>query len=328
MNNKIHLDLGERSYDILFAALNSTETIAEFAKLPQKNVLLTADSNTAYYLDTAVNALQQSGKIVHTWVFPAGEASKTIDNAMKLCAKASELGMGRNSLFAALGGGVTGDLTGFAAAIFMRGVPFIQLPTSLLAMVDSSVGGKTAVDTVAGKNLVGAFHQPKLVVIDCNMLDTLPEREFGSGMAEIIKTGMIMDENLLSLLETSSGNILQEKELLLKAIKRSCEIKAQVVMADEKESGDSGRIFLNYGHTFGHALEHLSNFQLTHGEAVSIGMDIAAYTAVQNGLTARSTLDRQYALLKRFHINPDLFSDRPIEKQTGKVVEMMKGDKK
>ncbi len=328
MNNKIHLDLGERSYDILFAALNSTETIAEFAKLPQKNVLLTADFNTAVYLDLAVTALQQSGKTVNTWIFPAGEASKTIDNAMKLCARASELGMGRNSLFAALGGGVTGDLTGFAAAIFMRGVPFIQLPTSLLAMVDSSVGGKTAVDTVAGKNLVGAFHQPKLVVIDCNMLETLPEREFGSGMAEIIKTGMIMDENLLSMLETSSGNILQEKSLLLQAIKRSCEIKAAVVMADEKESGDSGRIFLNYGHTFGHALEHLSNFQLTHGEAVSIGMDIAAFTAVKNALTPKSTLERQYALLKRFHIAPDSFADRPIEKQTGKVVEIMKGDKK
>ena len=327
-NNRIHLDLGERSYDILFAALNSQQTVAEFAKLPQKNVLLTADSNTACYIDIAAEALQQSGKTVHTWIFPAGEASKTIDNAMKLCARASELGLGRNALFAALGGGVTGDLTGFAAAIFMRGVPFIQLPTSLLAMVDSSVGGKTAVDTVAGKNLVGAFHQPSLVVIDCNMLDTLPERELGSGMAEIIKTGMIMDDKLLALLEKSSGNILQEKSLLLQVVKRSCEIKAAVVMADEKESGDSGRIFLNYGHTFGHALEHLSHFQLTHGEAVSIGMDIAAYTAVKNNLTDMSTLEKQYALLKLFNIAPDSFADRPIEKQTLKIVEMMKGDKK
>ena len=190
---KVTVELGERSYDILFDSIESSAVIAAFAALPQKNVLVAADSNTAQYLERLSASLAAAGKTVYSWIFPAGEASKNIDNAMKLCAYAAELKLGRNALFAALGGGVTGDLTGFAASIYMRGVDFIQIPTSLLAMVDSSVGGKTAVDTPDGKNLIGAFHQPKLVVIDCSLLKTLAPREISGGMAEIIKTAMILD---------------------------------------------------------------------------------------------------------------------------------------
>lgn len=325
---KVRVDLGDRSYEILFTPLQSDAAVGAFSALPQKNILLTADSNTAAYLPLAAGALEKAGKQVNTFVFPAGESSKTIETAMQLCARASELGMGRNSLFAALGGGVTGDLTGFAASIFMRGVPFIQLPTSLLAMVDSSVGGKTAVDTAAGKNLVGAFHQPSLVVIDCDMLKTLPAREWGSGTAEIVKTAMIKDAGFAEKLLASPVPLCDDPALLQYAVKRSCEIKAAVVSADEKESGDSGRIFLNYGHTFGHALEHLSHFQLTHGEAVAIGMDMAAFAAVEMGLCGKELLDYQHRLLSHAGIAPESFADRPLEKQTGRIVEVMKGDKK
>ena len=299
---KVTVELGERSYDIIFDSIAGSNVIAAFAALPQKNVLIAADSNTSQYLDQLSGALQAAGKTVYSWVFPAGEASKNIDNAMKLCAYAAELKLGRNALFAALGGGVTGDLTGFAASVYMRGVDFIQIPTSLLAMVDSSVGGKTAVDTAHGKNLVGAFHQPKLVVIDCSLLKTLAPREIACGMAEIVKTAMILDRDFADKLqEHSFDEIINDLQKVQFAVKRSCEIKAAVVAADEKESSDSGRVFLNYGHTFGHALEHLSSFALAHGEAVAVGMDIAVFIAQELGLCRQGVMEFQHQLLKKCH---------------------------
>ena len=326
MNNseKVTVALGERSYDIIFASIDSGAVVAAFEALPQKNVLVAADSNTAQYLDKLTASLQAAGKNVYSWVFPAGEASKNIDNAMKLCAYAAELKLGRNALFAALGGGVTGDLTGFAASVYMRGVDFIQIPTSLLAMVDSSVGGKTAVDTPHGKNLVGAFHQPKLVVIDCSLLKTLAPREIGSGMAEIVKTAMILDRDFAEKLQTLSfEQIVKDLQKLQFAVKRSCEIKAAVVSADEKERGDSGRVFLNYGHTFGHALEHLSLFALAHGEAVAIGMDIAVFIAENLGLCKADVMDFQHSLLERFNIAPESFSASAVKKDTAKIIALM-----
>ncbi|MBE6376083.1 MAG: 3-dehydroquinate synthase [Lentisphaerae bacterium] len=324
----VRVELGSRSYNIVFDRVDSVLVTGEFAALPQKNVLVVADSNTASYLPVVRKALEKSGKTVYDWVFPAGESSKNIDNAMKLCGYASKLQLGRNALFAALGGGVTGDLTGFAASMYMRGVDFIQIPTSLLAMVDSSVGGKTAVDTPHGKNLVGAFHQPKLVVIDCGMLRTLPEREISSGMAEIVKTAMIRDADFAENLLRFSGNIAENPELLLPAVFRSCQIKAAVVSADEKESGDSGRVFLNYGHTFGHALEHLSCFRLAHGEAVAIGMDIAVFAAVKLGLCVPGLTVYQHRLLENFGIAPENFPASAVKQDTEKIIELMKGDKK
>ena len=328
--DKVRVELADRGYDILFTDLNGEAAAAAFAALPRKRVLIVADGNTARFLPEATAALERGGKQTAHFVFPAGERSKNIDTAMAICARASELGMGRrDTLFAALGGGVVGDLTGFAAAIFMRGVPFIQLPTSLLAMVDSSVGGKTAVDTAFGKNLVGAFHQPQLVVVDCGMLASLPERELGCGLAEIVKTAMIKDAALAErLLHADAAAIRRDPAQLKFAIRRSCEIKAAVVAADERESGDAGRIFLNYGHTFGHALEHLSRFQLSHGEAVAVGMDMAAFAAVKMGLCASEVLEYQHRMLEHFGIAPEQLADRPLDRRTDRIVALMKGDKK
>ena len=326
---KVTVALGERSYDIVFDPIESSDVINAFAALPQKNVLIVADSNTAQYLDRVSASLKAAGKTVYSWVFPAGENSKNIDNAMKLCAYAAELKLGRSALFAALGGGVTGDLTGFAASVYMRGVDFIQIPTSLLAMVDSSVGGKTAVDTPHGKNLVGAFHQPKLVVIDCSLLQTLAPREIASGMAEIVKTGMILDKAFAEELQKHSfAEIIDDLQKVRFAVKRSCEIKAAVVSADEKESGDSGRVFLNYGHTFGHALEHLSSFALAHGEAVAVGMDIAVFIAQELGICKADVMAFQHELLEKYNIAPESFPTSSIKRDTAKIISLMKGDKK
>ncbi len=327
-SGNLRVELGERSYDIIFDAVDSPQTIAAFAALPQKNVLISADSNTAKYLPVLTAALEKSGKTVYSWVFPAGESSKNIDNAMALCGYASSLNLGRNALFAALGGGVTGDLTGFAASIFMRGVDFIQIPTSLLAMVDSSVGGKTAVDTPYGKNLAGAFHQPRLVIIDCDLLQSLPAREFRSGLAEIIKTALILDADFAEKLYSAPGNIADDPQMLRYAVKRSCQIKAMVVSADEKESGDSGRVFLNYGHTFGHAVEHLSNFRLAHGEAVAAGMDMAAFMALKLNLCDEKTMLFQYRLLQKYSIAPEDLPASALRQDTAKIIGLMKGDKK
>ena len=328
-SEKVTVALGERSYDIIFDSLESDSVVSAFAALPQKNVLISADSNTAMYLEKLTGSLQAAGKTVYSWVFPAGESSKNIDNAMKLCAYAAELKLGRNALFAALGGGVTGDLTGFAASIYMRGVDFIQIPTSLLAMVDSSVGGKTAVDTPHGKNLVGAFHQPKLVVIDCSLLKTLAPREIAGGMAEIIKTAMILDGDFAQKLQAFSfDEIMADLSKVRFAVRRSCEIKAAVVSADEKESGDSGRVFLNYGHTFGHALEHLSSFALAHGEAVAVGMDIAVFIAQKLELCDQNVITFQHELLEKYNIAPETFPSSSIKRDTAKIISLMKGDKK
>ncbi len=328
-SEKVTVELGERSYDIIFNSIESNAVVDAFAALPQKNVLIVADSNTARYLDKLTSSLTSAGKTVFHWVFPAGESSKNIDNAMKLCAYAAELKLGRNALFAALGGGVTGDLTGFAASVYMRGVDFIQIPTSLLAMVDSSVGGKTAVDTAHGKNLVGAFHQPKLVIIDCSLLKTLAVREIASGMAEIVKTAMILDRDFAGELQKHSfAEVIEDLQKIRFAVKRSCEIKAAVVSADEKESGDSGRVFLNYGHTFGHALEHLSSFALAHGEAVAIGMDIAVFIAQELGLCRNDVMAFQHQLLEKYNIAPESFPTSAIKRDTAKIIALMKGDKK
>ena len=330
MTDAVRVELGDRSYDILFAGLATPEAAAALAALPEKQVLIVADSHTARFLDAAAATLKKAGKEVFDFVFPAGENSKSIATAMAICARAGELGLGRrDTLFAALGGGVTGDLTGFAAALYMRGVPFIQLPTSLLAMVDSSVGGKTAVDTAAGKNLVGVFHQPKLVLADCGLLADLPEREWRCGLAEIVKTALIRDAVLAEqLLSVDLDAARRDPERVRFAIRRSCEIKAAVVAADEEERGDSGRIFLNYGHTFGHAVEHLSGFRLSHGEAVAVGMDMAAFVAEKLGVCAPETAAVQSRLLAHFHLAPEDFQDRPPERDVERVVAVMKGDKK
>ena len=287
---KLHIDCADGDYDILI----SPDPQSTVWQLPGK-ALLVCDSNVEkLYREEAERRFSPAA----TFVFPAGEEHKTIDTVMALCRRAAELKLDRKCTFIALGGGVTGDLTGFAAAIYLRGVGVMQVPTTLLAMVDSSVGGKTAVDIPEGKNLVGAFHQPCRVVIDPGFLATLPGRELKNGLAEVVKTAVLGDAELFSLLEKSAGRLLEkplDKTLCGEIIRRSCQVKAAIVAADAHEHGC--RAFLNYGHTFGHALELLSNFRLAHGEGVALGMLVAAKLAVRLGICSAETEARQRALL-------------------------------
>jgi len=210
--------------------------------------------------------------------FPAGEASKNITTCLALADKLIELGADRTSALIALGGGVVGDMTGFLASIFMRGIPYIQVPTTLLAQVDSSIGGKTGVDLPAGKNMLGTFYQPKGVFIDLSFLDTLPAEEFKNGLAEIVKYGAIEDPDLLRILETETDAIAhRDPEVMKRLITKSCRIKKGIVEIDEKENGL--RRILNFGHTLGHAVEAESGFAIPHGHGVSIGMTAAARLA-------------------------------------------------
>ncbi len=312
----VHVPLGDRSYDIVIDALESAQSSEKLAALTAgRSVLLVADSNTVKFADRVTKLCAGASK-VHTVHFPAGEASKTFATAAMLCGEAAKAGCDRSSIFIALGGGVTGDLTGFAASIFMRGVDFVQVPTSLLAMVDSSVGGKTGVDLPEGKNLAGTFYQPKLVLIDPDFLNTLPERELVGAMAEIVKYGIIADSKLFGELENFTPAMYG------KLIQRSCEIKAQVVAADEKEQGC--RAWLNYGHTFGHAAELLSDFKFSHGEAVAIGMVMAGRLAVLLNKWSESDNRRQTALLEKLGLPTRLGKGYAVEA----ILDVMSRDKK
>ena len=233
-------------------------------------------------------------------LIPDGETSKNLREAEKLYTRAIEAGLDRKSAVVALGGGVVGDLAGFVAATFMRGIDLIQIPTTLLAQVDSSVGGKTAVNHALGKNLIGAFHQPRAVFIDLNFLKTLPEREIKSGLGEVVKYGVISDEKFFTYLEDNAEKILQcDLKVLAHVVKRSCEIKAEVVSADEKESGL--RRILNFGHTIAHAIEEETGYtKYNHGEAVAVGMIGAALISQKlNYIDAEKVL-RLKNLIERF----------------------------
>ena len=287
---KLHITCTGGDYDILIAP-GSFEAAPE---LPGQKLLVCDSHVAALYREKAERLL----KPVDTVVFPAGEAAKNFDTLISICRRAAALKLDRHCTFVALGGGVTGDLTGFAAAIYLRGVKVLQIPTTLLAMVDSGVGGKTAVDIPEGKNLVGAFHQPCRVVIDPRMLETLPERELENGLAEVVKTAVLGDAPLFELLETNASKLLEKPlpgELYEEIILRCCRVKSAIVAADAHEHG--ARAFLNYGHTFGHGLELLSGFRLAHGEGVAIGMTVAAQLAVQLGLFPADAAARQKKLL-------------------------------
>lgn len=313
---KLHIDCEGGNYDILI----SPDSWSEAAKLPGK-ALLVCDSNVAeLYRERAERRFAP----IDTFVFPAGEEHKTIDTVMALCRRAAALKLDRKCTFLALGGGVTGDLTGFAAAIYLRGVKVLQIPTTLLAMVDSSVGGKTAVDIPEGKNLVGAFHQPCRVVIDPEMLASLPERELRNGLAEAVKTAMLGDAELFELIEKHAGELLEKPlpaALYGEIIRRCCQVKAAIVAADAHEHGC--RAFLNYGHTFGHALELLSGFRIAHGEGVSLGMVVAAKLAVKLGICSAETEERQLALLRALGLPS---SPAPVAPEAWFAA--MRGDKK
>ncbi|NOY82252.1 MAG: 3-dehydroquinate synthase [Kiritimatiellaeota bacterium] len=262
--------------------------------------VITDDTVGPLYLAPLVRVVKEVGaRSCATTAFPAGEASKTLATLGDLCRRAVENGLDRQALFIALGGGVVGDLTGFAAATYMRGVAYIQVPTTLLAMVDSSVGGKTAVDLPEGKNLVGAFHQPELVLAQLNWLRTLPPRQVRCGVAEVIKYGVILDPEFFAYLEASMPELLVlDATVCRQVVLQSCRLKAQVVAQDENESKGIREI-LNFGHTFGHAVEALGGYStVTHGEAVAVGMLMAAGLSERLGLAPEGTAARLEALIR------------------------------
>lgn len=260
-------------------------------------VCVISDSNVfPIYGDTVVESLKSAGYSVFDYVFPAGEGSKTTSTVVGMVEFLAQKELTRGDLVVALGGGVTGDMAGFAASIYLRGIDFVQIPTSLLAQVDSSVGGKTAVDLPQGKNLCGAFHQPILVLIDPDTLSTLTPHFFADGMAEAIKTGCIKSAPLFELIENGDA------EADIEEIIRQCvSIKAGVVERDEKEHGE--RALLNFGHTAGHGIEKLHNFTtISHGEAVGIGMVMITKAGEANGITKPGTSDRIANVLKKYDL--------------------------
>lgn len=267
-----------------------------------KKLCIVADTNTAkYYLQETIDILNNVAKKVTSFVFNAGEQSKNLNTVSGLYETLIYEGFDRGDLLVALGGGVVGDLTGFTAATYLRGISFVQIPTSLLAMCDSSIGGKTGVDLNAYKNMVGAFHQPSAVYMNVASLNSLPKREFYSGFAEIIKHGFIKDRSFLQwLIEHNKELLNMSTDALQSMIYQSCHIKKEVVEKDPKEQGE--RALLNFGHTIGHAVEKLKNFSLLHGECVSIGMVAAATISLNRCYITKEEYTILIETLKAFQL--------------------------
>lgn len=296
---QVPVSLGDRSYTITISPGLIQEVGVRLCALTSPGLVgLVTDRHVArHYLKLAIRQLQREGFTPVPIILPPGEGTKTLATIGKILDVLAKHRFERQSVLVALGGGVIGDLTGFAAAIYQRGMPFVQIPTSLVAQVDSSVGGKTGVDHRLGKNLIGAFHQPRAVWVDPQLLRTLPKREWVAGLAEVIKYGIIADRKFFAYLERTMPALLQlEERVVMRIVKRSCEIKAQVVAEDERES-DRRRI-LNYGHTIGHALESLGGYRsLIHGEAVGIGLVLEAELARFQGYCDEETVRRIRALV-------------------------------
>ena len=321
----IRVGLDDRSYNILLGSDNLSDLSTELTNInfPRKIAIITNDELATLYGKKVHDDLQAGEYDVSLITVPEGEDHKNIQTLEIIYDELIKLGFDRSSGLIALGGGVIGDTVGFAAATFLRGISFVQVPTSLLAQVDSSVGGKTGLNHPLGKNLIGAFYQPKLVLIDINTLQTLDKRELSAGLAEVVKYGVIHDAAFFNWLEKNSQQLLTlDKDCLIHAIKTSCQIKADIVEIDEREG--SIRAILNYGHTFGHAIEALSGYgQWRHGEAVAAGMVVAAQISHQRGLCHQSDIDRIRGLLVKMNLptDPPLFD-------ISSYVEAMKRDKK
>lgn len=310
---KVHL--GDRSYPIYIGTGIISRLGDCMQKLPvgKKVLLITNGTVRNLYGATAEKSLREAGFQVTVAEIEDGEQYKTLATAERLYDQAFAAGLDRKSSMVALGGGVIGDAAGFVAATYLRGIPYIQVPTTLLAQVDSSVGGKVAVNHPQGKNIIGSFYQPACVLADVDLLKTLPLRELQSGLAEVIKYGIIYNEEFFTWLEENIEKLLAGESAALTYVAReSCRIKALVVELDEKEGGL--RAILNYGHTYGHTVEALTGYRhYTHGEGVSMGMVAAARLAVAQGLLNSAALDRIERLLQRaglpLEIPPDLASE-------------------
>lgn len=302
MNNKLTVNYENKpAYDIMFEPdFNKLANALNSLGMKNRRIMIVTESNVEkYYLKQLKNALSLLSNSVHEYIFPAGEASKNLDTVSLCYEKLILAGFDRNDVLVALGGGVVGDLTGFVASTYLRGIRFIQVPTSLLAMVDSSIGGKTGVDFKAYKNMVGAFYQPKLVYMNLNTLLSLPEREYFSGLGEIIKHGLIKNSDYYSWLKNNFEGISNKNyDILKEMILQSCMIKKAVVEADPKEQGE--RALLNYGHTIGHSIEKLMNFTLLHGECVSIGMAAASFISMKRGNLTQEKQEDILAIIKLF----------------------------
>ena len=332
----IEIDLGERSYDIRIAngLIGQTEELLPWVKGDQV-VIVTNEVIAKWYLEPVKASLQ--GKKVETIILPDGEHTKTLETTWEIFDRLLAVPCDRKVTLVALGGGVVGDMTGFVAACYQRGVPFIQIPTTLLSQVDSSVGGKTAVNHPRGKNMIGAFYQPQRVIADTGTLATLNDQEFASGMAEVIKYGLINDPGFFDWLEMNMEDVLSKSpDALAFIIERSCINKARIVEQDEKEGGI--RALLNLGHTFGHAIESGFGYgKWLHGEAVAMGMVMAAHLSCQLGWIDQSIVERVKALLKKANLPTEPFSglepdrmfdlmhlDKKVENGTLKLV-LLKG---
>jgi 3-dehydroquinate synthase len=285
----LRVQLAERSYDISIGpGLVARAGAAMLPLMRRKQAIIVTDETVArHHLAPLRQSLAEHGIVHQAIVLPPGEGTKDLAHFGRLVDDALALGIERGTMLVALGGGVVGDITGFAAATLLRGIDFVQIPTTLLAQVDSSVGGKTAINTAAGKNLLGAFYQPRLVLADTETLATLPRREVRAGYGEIVKYGLIRDAGFFDWLEADGRAVCDlEPSALTRAVMVSCRMKADIVAADERETGD--RALLNFGHTFGHALEAETGFgdRLLHGEAVALGMVLAFDFAVRLGLAS------------------------------------------
>ena len=304
----VEVELGDRTYPIYIGSglLAGGELLRKH--VPGNTALVVTNETVApLYLDRVVAALSEGGEIrVEVVILPDGEQHKNMDVLMKVFDKALDARLDRQTTFVALGGGVIGDMTGFAAASYQRGVHFVQIPTTVMAMVDSSVGGKTGVNHPAGKNMIGAFYQPRCVLIDTDTLSTLPDREYASGMAEVVKYGLIRDADFFEWQERNVDALMaRDGDVMVRAIERSCVNKAEVVALDEKEGGI--RATLNLGHTFGHAIETGIGYgEWLHGEAVSVGMVMAADMSERLGWTDKSVARRTLDLLKKFNLPVDV----------------------
>ncbi len=329
-DDAVTVDLQERGYYVLVGndLLSRVERISQASNL-QPPFAVVHDERVDKFGELVFERLSKLGMSERRGV-PSGETSKNIEQAISLWHWLAEMAMPRNGTLFAIGGGVVGDLVGFVAATYMRGVAYVQVPTTLLAMVDSAIGGKTAIDLPHAKNLIGAFHQPSLVISDLTTLRTMPDRAFIAGLAEVVKYGVIADPALLQYLHHNADLILRRHPTALRAIiSRSASVKANVVALDEREQTGL-RMILNYGHTFGHALEAATNFQLLHGEAVAIGMTAEAYLAWRLGWCEREVLDEQTEVLQALELPTKLKEvSEPIpEPDIKTLTEIMQRDKK
>jgi 3-dehydroquinate synthase len=319
---RIDVELGTRSYPIFIGAGAMAQAEELNRAIPARDVLLVTNTTVGPLYSDRLAAALAPRRCIEVEL-PDGETHKTLANVSRILDVLVANRLGRDACVVALGGGVVGDMAGFAAACYQRGIAFVQVPTTLLSQVDSSVGGKTGVNHPGGKNLIGAFHQPAAVFADTETLNTLPDRELRAGLAEVIKYGLIVDREFFDWLEAHAADLLaRDPDALTHAIKRSCQIKADIVARDEREQGD--RALLNLGHTFGHAIESATNYSSwLHGEAVGAGMLLAADMSKRLGWVSSTDVERVEGILRRFGLPVDVSTV-----SAGTLAEKMKIDKK